>query len=254
MDINEIEALANNGDTKAMVDVGNYYFQLNTGHDISIAAEWYEKAAEQGSALGILHSMLAHAILAAAAEGVGAWELAYEDWDKVYDHADKFLDICNQLRATNDVSSEENTAYSCRDDALYGVMKCFWHNKEYDNVTDIEISDKDSAKIHVLYGLCLWREGKYREAIPHLQAVESDEYINTVKNDHDYMIYSESAFLLSGVYRIGSTGLIPSDINKAKELLTSAYYHINNPVAKEIIAEELNKYQKKLFGGYKYIG
>ena len=86
MTLKEAIQAANNGNTSAMLAVGDFYWDNKDAalRDPTEALKYYEMAGEAGVNHGMLISMLIHSILASASRELPAWDDVVKHCEKMY--------------------------------------------------------------------------------------------------------------------------------------------------------------------------
>ena len=259
MTLEEAIRQAEAGDVKSMIQLGDFYMDQNTGEGISKAVGWYEKAAERNIYYAFRMSALGRKILGSAgmavADQLGAWDHALEDWEKAREWSFKAL-ACIDRGDQNVKPGDRESIYADLNAENYHMGICKYMMKEdIDAIALLQGIDETKAK--VLLGVCTFRMGKqmedYAKAYDGLSCIERDRvYCTAKKSSAEEDIYAVAALQLSGIYRLEVPGVVKIDLNQAVQVLENAYASIESDEFKQMVLNERNHYQKKLFGGYKY--
>lgn len=261
MTLEEAIHQAEAGDVKSMIQLGDFYMDQNTGEGISNAVDWYERAAERNIYYAFRMSAIGRKILGlsgiAVADQLGAWDHALEDWEKARTWSLKALECIDRGDQSAKPGDRDAICSDLNDENYYmGICK-YMMREDSDAIALLQGMDETRAK--VLLGVCTFRMGKqmedYAKAYDGLSCIEHDRaYCSAKKSSAEEDIYAVAALQLSGIYRLGVPGVVKIDLNQAVQVLEDAYTSIKSDEFKQMVLSERNHYQKKLFGGYKYIG
>ena len=238
---------------QAMVTLTRHYLSTNEMGD---AEKWAERAVEAGSGDGYYYSMLIHNVDVSFGYALGHWDNMLKNADIVVSRANVLLNAHRNGNITmND--SQLNTTISTRNDGLYGGAYAIWMNEGTDDFRDRAIERLEginTTEALTLLGLCYVEQDDIDKGFPILKKVSMDEdYRKTEKSYNKEAVYCQAMQFLADLYRVGYPRLIPVDLNKSVEILTSIANSMKDEELKGMVQNELNKYQKKMFGGYKYI-
>lgn len=258
MTIEEAIQLAENGDIGAMMALGQYYVQQNTGDGISKAAEWYEAAAKQ-NVVQAMHmtvlckNMLAYAGLQIAEHDEFGAKFAMDDWKEVYDWAAKELKCINSEVEGAEKVDVDDALKNFTDASYFYALTCYWAD-QFSLVTAL-LSDFEDTRSKILYGAALIQlaesNTQMTNAVRLLTPIIKDTaYAAADKAIWEEDVYALTALQLSMLYKNNGS---QSDLELAVSLLTFVLRAVKNENNSTIIRQELNRYQKKLFGGYKYV-
>ena len=94
---------------------------------------------------------------------------------------------------------------------------------------------------------------RHQEVYDLLLELENNiEFAETEKMEIEETVYASAALLLSHYCRGNFLNLTP-DLDRAVEVLNFVKSHLKREDEKKNIENELRRYHKKLFGGYKYV-
>lgn len=258
MTIEEAIQLAENGDIGAMISLGDYYVRQNTGESISQAADWYVAAAKNNDVYAIhmtvlCKKMLAYAGLQIADHHEFGAKFAMDDWKEVYHWAAKELECINAEAEGAQKINVDDALNNFTEASYFYALTCYWADR-FSDVTEL-LSDFDDTRSRILFGAALIQlaesNAQMANAIRLLTPVIKDaSYATADKVAWEEDVYALAALQLSMLYKNNGS---QSDLESAVSLLTFVLHAVKNENNTTIIRKELNHYQKKLFGGYKYV-
>lgn len=262
MTLEEAKQMAEQGDIGAMCSLGDFYIKQNTGDSIEEAAKWYEMAAEKNVIYAIHMTVLSKKILAYAGLQIVdgsemGWDFVKKDWEEVYDWASREMKMLND-EVPGSEQIDRGKAIGNYNDAVYHLALCNYQLKNHQVVVSL-LKDNNEKRAKVLYGSALFDmanyDNEYEYALQQFKFIDGDvEYASAKKSRYEEKVYTVSALVLSQLYRqgLGEKGAAPN-LEKAVKLLNFVKSYLTNDGMKELVDEELQHYQKKLFGGYKYV-
>lgn len=254
-DIHETLRAAESGDTGAMLELSEYYF-LAEPSDIENAQKWADAAAEAGVVGGYLISMRLHALTARAGEAMKFCELAIDEWRIVLSRAER---LTQALREGLKLSEEQRRGvFGALDDARYGIARSEFYKSDASEAACGEIiaslRDVQTAKARMLCGVCSAHRGEYPAAYRFIsEALRDGDYAASQKEIGEEGIYTEAVADLAAFYRAGMPGVVERDLDAAVRTLTNGCKTVRDEDLLGHLRSELARYQKKLFGGYKYV-
>ena len=252
--IQEVLQAAENGNVTAMLMLSNYYYS-SEDKDVEKSQMWADRAADAGSVDGYRLSMVLHAFGARVAEQLGFQQLVQEEWQKTLDRAQVLKGALHD--GVIDLPAEERANVDQKiDDARYGIARSRYFEGDQDNCDAIIplIMDVKTTRARALYGICCFHVQDYAMAYRQLTYVLNDaEYAAAEKDVGDEAIYAEGMQYLSGICRIGLPGIVDGNSGTAVNVLNQALQYVRDEDFRKHLLEELNRYQKKLFGGYRYV-
>lgn len=244
---------ANAGNVNAMLTLSQHY---NEQKDISRATEWADKAAEAGSVAGYMISMSCHRFSITVAKELGFWQLLEEEAHTTMNRADTLLRAHSEgsIALSNDQICQ---CEDCRNEALYALGLRIYaedeNNQRWREIIDL-ISTVHSTKAFALHGCCSVHLDNYDKAFQMMQRVVKDrDYAAQQKEVTEEAIYCDLLRYMAAFYRIGVPGVVNQDLDTAVSILTFGLSSMYTKDFKKYFEEELRHYQKKLFGGYKYV-
>ena len=154
--------------------------------------------------------------------------------------------IKNDEQFTNQLMNCAQYAYYCYSFMLY----CGDKGKPIDINKALEmIKDIPGTKAKLLYGAVIAEKGNHREAMPILEeGLRDSNYRNAEKDFMENMIYQTAIIYASTIARQNG------NLEKAVMILESSITGITDSDMRQDLHAELGKYQKRMFGGWKYNG
>lgn len=262
MTLEEVKQLAEQGDIGAMCSLGDFYIKQNTGEGITEAAKWYEMAAERNVVYAVHMAVLAKKILSYAGLQIAdgselGWNYIKKDWQETYDWALREMRMLNDKVAGAE-KIDRDQAIANYNDALYHLALCNYEQKNYKEVVSL-LKDKNEKRAKILYGSALLDmanyDDEYQYAFQQFKFIDGDvEYASARKSKYEEKVYAVAALALSQTYRLGlGKNDVKPDMEKSVKLLSFVRTYLANAGMKDLVDEELQHYQKKMFGGYKYV-
>ena len=228
---------AENGNVEAMVNLANAYRDGNGCEaDIYLSAEWAEKAAINGSLLGMILAGIAFFILGHVQLKIGAIE---DDTIENLIKSKYWL----EKAVLNGYGQQE--ADSTLDSANNDLGDCYFVRKQYQEAFDCYSKSSTSnsavniAIITLGNNLPLSTSDDVFVFNKLVASLPSDE-IDQEKNADGYL-------MLGIMYQLGIG--TKQNADEGHRCLTQA-----KNLGCEDAIDELRKYKKKLFGGYKFVG
>lgn len=249
--------LAEKGDIGAMISLGDYYIQHDKEKDrFEKAAKWYEMAAKHDVVYAIHMTVLCKKIEAEAGLLVArkveyGVDFALTELESLYEWTAKELECINkQLPGTEDLKIED--AIKNFEDASYHLALCCYWVGRYAEVKEL-ICDFEDVRSRILYGAILIQLAENHagmaEALKHLQVITDRQYMDAPKFELEEDAYAVAVVQISRLYQMKGQ---QADMEAAVSLLDFMAQAVRRDENKQRIREERNRYQKKLFGGYKY--
>lgn len=257
MTLKEAIAAAEHGDVKAMLSVANFY--KNSGEELSVenmeqALKWYEKAAQTGNVYGLEMAGRAHAISAALSLEIGAYADSIKEWNLAFQNFSPLLQYKGySTEKQQDIRYE---AWLC----IYKTAYCNIRMKKYHDALYIldRISTEAVSKEMMLKAICQFHIVEQAEEydtvyqiLKNFETPSSMACLNDATSDEEEVILASGYIMLSTLYRIGVSS-VPSDVDRAHDILYRILEYAKGDMAIELIQEELRHYKKKMFGGYRY--
>lgn len=253
MTLEEAIQAANNGDATAALAVADYYYGDGKDPDKEEAAlPWYEKAGNGGNLKGAVVAMLIHSSDAEAYMMMNSYDNALNSWQAVSRWAIAAMDHSDANLKTKMLSVEKYNY------AVFQMGVCL--NEQGNPTAAISIlrhADTTDVKSQLLLGICLVKEKQDDSAFPLLTLVKTaSSYRETVgrASMDEQLTFANASIVLSRFYRDGSV-VGQKDYDEAVNILLMAkqIFAANSNIT-SALQKELSHYQKKLFGGYNYVG
>lgn len=247
MNKEDLISKANSGDVDAMMQLVNIYIEEK---DWNEAIDWADKAAETGDVNAMykavnLHSMRMHSLVA-----LGMLSgLMPDDARAVQNNAAVLLGACKKglVDLNDDIYSHLLSAL--QDGMYYEAASCYYAEpSDYGRIVHL-LKDVDQAREQFLCGYAFFELKQYDDAISKIdEAFQDEEYLNAKKNTVEEGIFATAAHTFSELERING------NLDKAVMALSRGVQGVTDEEMKTHLRNELGKYQKKMLGGWKYIG
>ena len=246
MNINEIIQRANSGDVDSMMELVSYYAEQN---DWNEAIDWADKAAEAGNVNAMykavnLHSMRMHALVA-----MGMLSgLMPDDAKAVQKNAAVLLGACQKglIDLNDDIYSSILSAL--RDGIYFEAASCYYTEpSDYNQIVHL-LKEVDTTREQFLCGYAYFELKQYDDAMRKLSTASQDrEYLSAEKKTVENGIFATAMHTYSAMERING------NFDKAVMILNQAIEGVSDEEMKAHLRKELGRYQKKMFGGWKYV-
>ena len=267
MTLEEAIQRANEGDTKCMVMIGDYYGSnedLEMVEQFRQALPWYERAAAVGDPNGLNKAAMIYDIWGAAHKDQGFWDSALDYYGRALANIDEILQYPNLNEKTVPSLIERKINDS------YEVAFCKYV-LEYDKLEIIEslsevVKMENAIKPQMLVAVCslnissdTFRGNMVKENLPRIKKAfnESKTLLNIFETEDLTSVFSSLGFFeeleLSKGYSYLSTFYQKNDPNRAYNILLRGYQAVKNDDIKKLFVDQLSHYKKKMFGGYQYI-
>ncbi len=262
MTLQEVTTLAEQGNLQAMMALGQHYSEQN---ETDQAIKWYKMAAEHNYPPAMWRAASEYYI-----KGLIDSTSAMRQFYSIEDILPTFLSahtwaisFLNQFspdsRELCGVAIEtvlkriEETGYHA---ALYGYYSDR-NDIALDVLTDLsKIYGIESSRTKYLRAVLYAEDDSYTnvgEIYRLLSALPQDHtYASAEKEELEDNAYAIAALVLSEYIRKG-LGAPCSDINAALSVLHYVEKHIKDAETLEVVRKKINRYQPKLFGGYRYV-
>lgn len=250
MTLEELRQAAEGGDTDAMIKLGDTLYEMqrtgNVPEGFGRALEWYTRAAENGSIIGVIKTMMLHHNIAVTAKARNYWKLVKESGEESLKYASVALAV------TNLTAKYKTMAHEIANNARYHLaLAYFFQDDDVDTCISClrEIDSQEPPMANILLGICLLRTNR---------DVEAYGYLNPLRGNRDKILPRPAApaeeslvglaFLyLSALYRVSK-----HDLETAHSVLEEGFQSVEAQDAQELLREDLARYRKGLFGGYRY--
>lgn len=251
--LNEILGKAKKGDSGAMEQLVAYYREHGNEGE---AIRWEVHLTSTRAAAFALMSMSIGSATAHGALHIGAWDEVEKAWEEIYQQAKGVLASVNDGDAILDREHIESVNDLVSDACYNLALVAYIRDNDYQNAIqrlNESVSLSQSSKTQALLGLCLFKAERYGEAFSILDSVSrAQEYANSEKDLIEEAIYAEGLGDLATIYRIGIPGVVQQNLDKAVSILNISVIAVKDPDYRSLLQAELNRYRKKLFGGYQY--
>lgn len=250
MTLEEAIQMANNGNTSAMLAVGDSYFE---NKDFTEALKYYEMAGEDGSCLGMQKSMLLRCIMARTLRDLHAWDDVVKHCEKMYYWSRYILNIQKTSDAGLFSKEDYDKAYQNALQALYVGGMAYWFQKDFQNALEASVG-LENAQLQILHGLSLFylanSEDELRKVLQELKILETSDWYPNDADHYDDVIFTVAAQTLALLYREGILG--KPDLQHAHQALLSVYNVVKSADQKAKLSSELGHYYMSRFGGFTY--
>ena len=257
MTFEEAVTLAEKGDIGAMISLGDYYIQHeNEENRFEEAAKWYEMAAKHDVVYAIHMTVLCKKIgteagLLIAKKVEYGVDFALTELESLYEWTAKELECINKQLPGTEKLKVEDAIKNFEDASYYLALCCYWVGR-YEEAKKL-ICDFEDVRSKILYGAILIQLAENHagmaEALKHLQVITDRQYMDAPKFELEEDAYAVAAVQISRLYQMKGQ---QADMEAAVSLLDFMAQAVRRDENKQRIREERNRYQKKLFGGYKY--
>ena len=254
MTIQEAIKLAETGDIKAMLMLGDYFMDEES-RDTDEAKKWYIMAAEQQ----VPHA--AH--MAALVCSIGAMstdiivnqpnfepmmvEFIYEEWKDAYKWLNKTIEY-KENGAPNVEAVDLADFKEQRDEAAYKCgIYCFYMDRFDDAIKWVE--GVSGPRADLVHGISLFqkatKDDEYEKAVPYLNKVVSNkEFLALGKNRIEENVLSLAGLYVGHTYQIGKVLTNQPDLDKAIEVLRTVHNSLKNNSEKEKLASKIVEIQR----------
>lgn len=251
INLNELLAKANTGDTNAMQQLIEYYDKIN---DEDNASFWnWKSAAKKLTAITLMQIPL-KILEAYSSQYIGAWELAKDDYTEVLnsiEEVQKRYDSGDVYSETKDINSLQEHRQS-----VYYGLAVIAYMRDHDVTTALQHLMKgrcNSSRAKALLGICQYENNNYPMAFKNLDDVYWDrDYLYCNKGVIEESILAYGIDSLASMYRIGIKNVVSRDITQAFTILNNGINAIHDVDLREKLSVERSHYKKALFGGYIY--
>ena len=244
----EILLKAQSGETEAILQLIEC---LAEERNWTEAIDWADKAADTYDPNGLYKAAVLHHLrLSSLIQGNAPMHhLMEEDAQAVQKYTDVLLAAGQagliELPTENTASLLKLRADACYDEALVCHVK---ENPDEDRVLNL-LREAEGTKEMILFGLACYHtqlEERAREVLE--KAYRDSAYAAADKAPAEQYIYAEAALTLAGLLRLNG-----QQMDQAVAVLNQGIRGVTGGQMKEALQIELAHYQKKLFGGWKYI-
>ena len=249
MTVSEAKALAERGDTGAMMALAEYYSKEEGDEASDMAWHYYELAANAGETDAIVKmaqtsSMMVPVTVKESITLDADMEKAYH-WAKKLDESVRRLNVrdSDTLEFVND-----NLIL-----ALSRVVTLYYLDERYDDMIRAT-KDTNHPYAQAMYGLALFKsdaDAEVKRAFDLLKNIENDLcWKKEFQTKFGQILLIEAASYLSAMYRI-----FDHDANSAYRVKACIVSHsIDESIRSDVREDMASNFKKSLFGGYIYIG
>jgi len=252
--LSEILARAQTGNQEAISQLIDYYKEQN---DEDKAAYWEDKKTLENYAGLTILSMLMNGLELLASQSMGAWDEVENNAKEIRKKAKELLEMYHR----GDIYPNADNIHTAKKhlaDAEYGLaVAAYMRDDDANKAFQILHAQEElPIKSAALLGVAAAGINKLDVAYKQLnQVIYDQEYAQADRANYfaDEMIYAQAFHYMSAMYRIGLPGLVKQDLEHAMDILGAGIRVIKDVDCRKILVNELSKYKKKLFGGYKYV-
>lgn len=245
----ELTAMAGAGNVDAILSLVKLCVDEQ---DWNNAIDWADKAAATGNVNGMykaanLHAMRMHSMLGG---GMPFWGLLQEDSKAVQENAAVLIGACRNGQIDLDDSTYSGLLDLLRD-AIYCEAVVAYQCDDSDYAKGVQLLNGiDTPREQTLCGLCYFELSQHDDAMRVLNSVYNNTtYASAHKVPVEAAQYATAMFALSVMTRM-NTG----NLDRAIAILNRGIEGTSDEEMKAPLRKELAKYQKKMFGGWKFIG
>lgn len=259
---------AEQGSIGAMCRIGDYYYQKirNEGYENeyeNMALKYYKMAAEREELYG-MYRFIEIGNISAKVELSFAYQIGIQTatkWcEEVYSIAEKTLNFIEKYGSENEEMINRGMVLYQFYMASYYLAICYYFIKSEREAGRLlsRIDKQDigvQAKLLLALSIFIGENdfSRHQEVYDLLLELENNiEFAETEKMEIEETVYASAALLLSHYCRGNFLNLTP-DLDRAVEVLNFVKSHLKREDEKKNIENELRRYHKKLFGGYKYV-
>lgn len=255
MTVSEAKALAERGDTGAMMALAEYYSKEEGDEASDMAWHYYELAANAGEADAIVKMAQTSSMMAATVfsmiEGGNRFASMDADIEKAYHWAKKLDESVRRLNVR-----DSDTLEFVNDNlilALSRVVTLYYLDERYDDMIRAT-KDTNHPYAQAMYGLALFKsdaDAEVKRAFDLLKNIENDLcWKKEFQTKFGQILLIEAASYLSAMYRI-----FDHDANSAYRVKACIVSHsIDESIRRDVREDMASNFKKSLFGGYIYIG
>ena len=256
MTLTETKIRADNGDTNAMMALVKHYFQdSDNDESYELGRMYQERAANAGNLEAI--SQIAHAsykmadIMMTMLNNNGRDDSWVQAIEESYKHTLRLVNTLKRLNIHGDAAQAANTLYL---DSIVWLSTVYLLDENYQGIIRIT-QNVPSPVAKVLYGRALYElaetNAELENAFSFLRnalhpSFLSDRYSTPRLVEAGRV---ETCSILSVIYRS-----FYEDDNSAYNVLLTLLNNTKDAEFQKSIRDDMSRYRKTLFGGYKYIG
>ena len=243
MEWTEILNSANSGDVDAMLQLANGYLERR---EINEAIKWADKAAEAGNVNGMYKAANLHSIRMTASKEMAMWGLVYEDCKAVQNNSGILIQMVRNGKLDIEKDIYSSLVELFRDGLYCEALYWYLGEKQDARKASALLMDLNETRESILCAQCLFDQHEHDAAYKKLRMAAKDAaYANMDRVDQ--AVYSLGMMTLAGMERENG------EYELAMAILQQAIGKLNEDEFIQPLRNELGKYRKKLFGGWKYI-
>ncbi len=250
MTLEELRQAAEGGDMDAMIKLGDTLYEMQrTGsvpEGFGGALEWYTRAAENGSLVGVIKAMMFHDNIVVTAKARNYWKLVKESGEESLKYASVALAV------TNLAAKYRTMAHEIANNARYHLaLAYFFQDDDMDTCISClrEMDSQEPPIANILLGICLLRTNCVDEAYHYLSPLRGrrNQILPRPAAPAEESLVGLAFFYLSVIYRT-----VKNDLETAHSVLEEGLQSVEDQDGQELLREDLARYRKGLFGGYRY--
>lgn len=246
MNIEMLEALADQGDVEAMLKLTDYYLD-NDRLDKSL--QWADLAAAEKKPLGLYKAMVLHGALMDEMQDQRQWKKLYMHACDTSSYAASFLGMIRE----GAIEVEEETRLISldlfRDAQYYTALSSYLTENSNLRYAAAHVEGSEHLRERMLWLLILFelRDSRWNFADA-LACLDDKEYAAAEKTSSEEIIYALAAM------NAATHHTTQGSPDKAAALLDRTIAILSAPDALAALRQERAHYRKRLFGGWRYKG
>lgn len=242
----ELITKAKAGDVDAMLQLISV---LVNEEKFTDAMYWADKAAETGNMNAMYKAAHLHSLAMYAFKEKKIWGVMSTEAQAAQKNAALLVGAHRRgsINLNDDVYSQMLSIL--RDGLYYEAAFCYMSEpSDYNRVIHL-LKDLDTTRERFLCGYACFMVKQYDDAIEKLYAAYRDQaYLTSHKELIEETIFVDAMRTLSAIERATN-----GNFEKAMQILNQAINGVSDEEGKAFLRKELARYQKKLFGGWKYV-
>jgi len=250
MTLEELLQAAEGGDVDAMIKLGDTLYEMqgtgNLPEGFGNGLDWYTRAAENGSLVGVIKTMMFHHNIAVTAKASNYWRLVEESGEESLKYASVVLSVTGLAEKYRTMAHEiANTA------RYHLALACFYQDDDVPACISYlrEMDSQEPLMSSILLGICLLQTHHEDEAYKYLDLLRGnrDKILPKPAASGEESLVGLAFFYLSTIYRVSKR-----DMETAFSVLEEGLRSVDDQDAQELLRKEMGRYHKGLFGGYRY--
>lgn len=259
MTLEEAKILADNGNANAMMALVEYYSNVLAKDKDNEAAsdmlsEYLERAAEAGHPEAILKmaesSYMSASIFIKMISSHGQDKSWKESLESAHKWALRLIHLLQPLQGNEKAKQLANDRFI---DIIVWLSTIYWCDENWDGV--LRITENVSSPVaQALRGYALYELSETNDEMEHafsfLKNALHPDFLSDKYSTPTLVeaMRLETCVILSCIYRV-----VYKDLDSAYNVLSTILQHTKDAKFRQSIQEDLSRYRKTLFGGYKYI-